>query len=458
MNIFNSTSSDGPDFFSVRINDTIAPDFYSSSVGEDVFSGGADEGSESFLKYEWWQYFIIPWVAGFVGYLTNVMALQMTFYPLEFWGIEIYRMESQPFGFLGWQGIIPTKANRMASICFDLMTQKLLNIKEIFGRLDPIRFSEVMEDGMLLIMDAIINEVAEEYMGDTWNNLPKNVRDDVVITAESESSEFMAAFMVDLQTHFDDVMDLKTMCIKKCVEHKELLVKIFQECGDKEFVFIRQSGFYFGFLFGVGQMGLFFFYDAAWVLPVAGFVVGWFTNFLALKLIFRPLEPKNICGYKLQGIFLKRQDAVSEVFARIICTEILHMKAVFNDILTGPLSPNFYAMLRAHTLVFTDKLTAELKPLAIAGMGAEEFAAMKETIAQRVLDAIPNIIDQSYEYTTDALGIEKEMSTKMRALSPSEFEGVLRPAFEEDELTLIVLGGVLGMIVGVIQIYTVFRI
>lgn len=89
----------------------------------------------------------------------------------------------------------------MASICFDLMTQKLLNIKEIFGRLDPIRFSEVMEDGMLLIMDAIINEVAEEYMGDTWNNLPKNVRDDVVITAESESSEFMAAFMVRCSGH-----------------------------------------------------------------------------------------------------------------------------------------------------------------------------------------------------------------------------------------------------------------
>lgn len=115
-------------------------------------------------------------------------------------------------------------------------------------------------------------------------------------------------------------------------------------------------------------------------------------------------------------------------------------------------------MLRAHTLVFTDKMTAELKPLAIAAMGAERFAAMKEAIAQKVLDEIPHIIDQSYEYTTEALGIENEMKTKMKALSPSEFEGVLHPAFEEDEIQLIVLGGILGAIVGVLQIYTIFRV
>lgn len=185
----------------------------------------------------------------------------MTFYPLEFWGIELYRIPGQPIGFFGWQGIIPTKAKNMATVCFDLMTQKLLNIQEIFGRLDPVKFSSVMEDGMLLVMDTIINEAAEQYMGEKWNKLPQHVRDDIVVVAESEAGAFMANFMADLQSHFDDVMDLKAMCVQACVKNKHLLIKIFQECGDKEFVFIRQSGFYFGFLFGLGQMGIFFFYD-----------------------------------------------------------------------------------------------------------------------------------------------------------------------------------------------------
>ena len=39
----------------------------------------------------------------------------------------------------------------------------------------------------------------------------------------------------------------------------------------------------------------------------------------------------------------------------------------------------------------------------------------------------------------------------MRLMSSEEFEGVLHPIFEEDELTLIVVGGVLGMTAGFLQ-------
>jgi hypothetical protein len=186
----------------------------------------------------------------------------MTFYPIEFWGIELLRIPGEPWGLFGWQGIIPTKAHKMASTSFDLMTQKLFNIKEIFKRLDPVKFSEVMEDGMLLIIDAIINEVADKYMGESWQKLPQEVRDDIVVTAEADAGEFLANFMSDLQTHFDDVLDLKAMCVSACVKNKPLLIKIFQECGDKEFIFIRRSGFYFGFLFGLLQMVVYMFYDA----------------------------------------------------------------------------------------------------------------------------------------------------------------------------------------------------
>lgn len=256
---------DDPDVMTVFANLTNASAAaVANSVNETLFSSAnetldEDEGFEFY--YEWWQYFIIPWVAGLVGYFTNVLALEMTFYPVEFWGIELFRLKGEPWGLFGWQGIIPTKAEKMASTSFDLMTEKLFDIKEIFGRLDPVRFSEVMEDGVLLMMDSVINQVAEQYMGNAWKKLPPEVRDDVIVTAEADANQFMAGFMADLQAHFDDVMDLKDMCVRACVENKHLLIKIFQECGDKEFVFIRRSGFYFGFLFGVGQMVVFFFYD-----------------------------------------------------------------------------------------------------------------------------------------------------------------------------------------------------
>lgn len=378
------------------------------------------------VKYEWWTYFLIPWIAAFVGWGTNVIALEMTFGPLEFWGWELWRMGDEPWGLFGWQGIIPSKAEKMATVCFELFTTRLFNIQEIFHRLDPVRFSDVMSDPILLMMDSVIEEVATVYMPSVWQKLPKEVKDDIVVTADIEGHAFMAEFMQDMQDHVEDVVDIKHMTVQACLRNKALIVEIFKECGDKEFVFIRRSGFYLGFIFGIFQMLVWFLYDAAWTLPAAGFAVGWLTNYVALKIIFRPLHPtKILCWNGVQGIFLKRQHEVSAIFSRVVMTEIMHVEAIWDAIFTGPLSKNFFAMLRAHTLVFVDKMLAEIKPIAIASLGAEAFAQMKEDIAQKVIEKLPAIMDHSYQYSSEALDMENTVREKMQSLPAAEFEGVL---------------------------------
>lgn len=180
--------------------------------------------------------------------------------------------------------------------------------------------------------------------------------------------------------------------------------------------------------------------------------MGWATNWLALKVIFRPLNPHKIGPFTFHGIFLKRQKEVSATFARVNCVEILHTQAIWETILTGPLAPNFFAMLRAHSIVFTEKLVGGLKPLAVAGMGSRRFSEMKEEIARQIAEKLPGIMPHSYEYVTEALDMENTIREKMQALSYAEFEGVLHPAFEEDEMLLVLVGGVLGLCAGLAQV------
>ena len=200
-------------------------------------------------------------------------------------------------------------------------------------------------------------------------------------------------------------------------------------------------------------MGVWFVYDEKWLLPVFGFVVGYLTNFLALKVIFRPLEPRKCGPFQIHGIFLKRQNEVSETFARVNCKELLTTEKIWNSILTGPKSKNFQILLRAHSIVFTEKLIGGLRPIAMKTLGADKFTMMKEDVAEKVITMLPDIIDLSYLYTEEALDLERTIREKMKALSPADFEGVLHPAFEEDEMTLIIIGGILGMLVGVAQMY-----
>lgn len=404
-------------------------------------------------NYEWWLYILMPFMSGIVGWGTNVLALEMTFRPIEYFGVQWFRIKEQPWGLFGWQGIIPTKVRKMASICAELMTTKLFDIKEIFGRLEPERFYESMEDGLMIMIDEILNDVANEYMPKAWNYMPDSVKNEAVLTAHRACPEFLTAFIADMQANIHQVLDIKEMCVTACVNNKKIVNRIFQECGEKEFIFIRRSGFYFGFLFGCVQAALWLIYDGDWLLPVCGFIVGWFTNYLALKIIFRPLRPTGIGPFKVQGIFLRRQHEVSEVFSRITCVELLGTEQIWDAILTGPNRKKFQMLLRNHSLIFTEKLIGGLRPLALTVMGTEKFALMKEDIATKVILKLPDIIGMSYDYTTEALDLENTIRTTMQKLSPEEFEGVLHPAFEEDEMTLIMVGGFLGMMVGIIQIF-----
>lgn len=190
--------------------------------------------------YEWWEYFIMPWMAGVIGWATNVLALEMTFGPIEFFGIEWLRNKNQPWGLFGWQGIIPTKAKKMASVTFDLMTKKLIDPKELFIRLEPSKFAEEMENGLLLLIDNTIEEVATQHLPSVWSQLPQEVKDEIVVLTNSACPEFLSAVISDVQNNVENFFDIKEMCISSCVEHKDLVVKIFKEVGDKVRIFPYQ--------------------------------------------------------------------------------------------------------------------------------------------------------------------------------------------------------------------------
>ena len=70
-----------------------------------------------------WIVLLIPVISAFVGWFTNVVAVKMMFYPVEFAGIPPY---------LGWQGVIPANALRLAKVSNALITEKLLSLRELF--------------------------------------------------------------------------------------------------------------------------------------------------------------------------------------------------------------------------------------------------------------------------------------------------------------------------------------
>merc|ERR1719440_429254 len=121
------------------------------------------------------------------------------------------------------------------------------------------------------------------------------------------------------------------------VSRKKILNELFFTCGKDELEFIKVTGYYLGYMFGILQMVVWLFLRQWWILPVCGIVVGYVTNEVALKVIFIPAEPIPICCgmYNVQGLFLKRQQEVAVIYAKKVSTEILTIDNMIDEMCCG---------------------------------------------------------------------------------------------------------------------------
>jgi uncharacterized membrane protein YheB (UPF0754 family) len=395
----------------------------------------------------WLQYLTIPLLAAIVGWGTNVVALKMTFYPLEFVGIPPW---------LGWQGIIPSKSRKMSNKAVDLITEKLVSPPEVIDRLEADRLVEEMDEEVAAMIREIIDEVAQNYSPKLWGSLPESVKEEVYARAQEDAPAVIRESLEDIKWEIEDLLDLKALAVEALMEDKELLNRIFLECGEEEFQFIERSGLYFGFGFGLVQAALWYSFQASFLLPGIGFVVGCATNFLALKMIFEPTEPRKIGPFNWQGLFLKRQDEVAEAYAELVANNVVTTQNLMKGILEGPTTDRLIEIVERHLGHAAEDYDTPGSPIFKWVVGSEEYEEMKEDVVDRVLEHLDRPIYEVSDYVDEALALEATLRRRLEALEPKEFEGLLRPVFQEDEWKLILVGAALGMAVGFVQLFVVF--
>jgi uncharacterized membrane protein YheB (UPF0754 family) len=229
---------------------------------------------------------------------------------------------------------------------------------------------------------------------------------------------------------------------------------MFYEVGRKEFKFIERSGLYFGFLFGVFQMIIWVLYPAPWILPAAGFFVGYLTNWIAIKLVFAPREPVKIGPITVQGLFHKRQNEVAEAFGRTVATRVLNADNIVTTVMESEGAERMNEIIEHRIGELVTKYEAH--PMAQLVLPEEDRPALRAELMGRIKDEWPKRDGFFHTFAGQAVDLQGELERRMKALDRESYEGVLRPAFQQDEWKLIAAGAVLGTVAGVLQLVFIF--
>lgn len=389
----------------------------------------------------------IPVISAIVGWSTNYLAVKMMFYPIEFVGIK---------PIFGWQGLIPMKRREMAEIEVELVLGKLLSVQELAERLEPAKLTDAIQRRLKQVLRKIVNEVMQESAPSLWAALPVQGKNLVYARIEADIPNVVEKMVSDFQHNVDEILDIKELVVEHLVNEPELINEIFLKAGEKEFPFIEKSGLYFGFLFGLPTMAAWIYNPTWWVLPLGGLVVGYLTNWIAIKIIFEPKHPIKFAGLTIQGMFLKRQNEVSRVYSDIIEQKLITPKNITHVVLHGSGSAQLLELIELHTNDAIERYVAIGQPYFALGVGSNSYFRMKEMATKRIFDNSEKYLSYAFEYANKAMRIGDDLCERMQALSPEEFEGVLRPAYQADEWKLILTGAILGMVAGFMQLYLVF--
>jgi uncharacterized membrane protein YheB (UPF0754 family) len=410
----------------------------------------------------------IPLFTGAIGYLTNWTGVLMLFYPVRFAGFrlpglaalarllprKIQQVPGVMNGGVGWQGIIPSRAAKMGSIAVDKGIAKLGSPAEFYRQLEPDRIAEHILVTARDDIRQVVDRIMEREHPQLWGDLPPRVREAVHERVQQQLPDIVRAVTDEIGANVDQLLDVKLMVIRRIEEKPELANRIFLEVGRRELRFIQNFGFFFGLLLGIPLVFITEAVPQWWVLPIGGVLIGYVTNWVALWMIFEPVEPRMIGPLKVYGLFMRRQPEVAEVYATIIADDIVTLANIGDDLLHGARSDRTRQMIEAALRPAVDRAAgpALARSAVRAAVGTREYDAIRDSVAVEGVEyTMTPLTDPEFNERQSAK-VRSLITARMRELPPRDFQELLRSAMREDEWLLLLHGAVLGFGAGLIHL------
>ncbi|SCH99309.1 MULTISPECIES: DUF445 domain-containing protein [unclassified Romboutsia] len=185
------------------------------------------------------------------------------------------------------------------------------------------------------------------------------------------------------------------------------------------------------------------------LLASIGGVIGYITNVLAIKLIFRPIQPIKIpiLNFEIIGLIPKRRNEISKNIGEIIQDEFLSMDEILESIMTENDKEKIIEYIKEKiNNIAQEKMS--FVPFPIRGM-IEGY--IMDAVDSEVRVAINELSEEMINKAKERINIQEMVETKINELDLYELEDLIIRVAKKELKHIEVLGLILGFLIGIIQ-------
>lgn len=188
------------------------------------------------------------------------------------------------------------------------------------------------------------------------------------------------------------------------------------------------------------------------LIPVISAFIGWFTNWIAIKMLFHPKEPKRILGITFHGIFPKRQKVFAEKLGYMISSEFLSFEDIQGKITNPQNLQKLMPMIEKHVDDFLRNKLSDEMPFLSMFIGDKTISSLKKIFMLELESLFPQIMKSYAGQLKEELDLEKIVTEKVSAFSTDKLEEILYQIMSKEFRFVEILGGVIGFIIGIVQV------
>lgn len=179
--------------------------------------------------------------------------------------------------------------------------------------------------------------------------------------------------------------------------------------------------------------------------------IGWFTNFIAVRFLFKPRKAINFLGWKIQGVFPKRKQEVALKIAEMIL-EIVSMEEIVSVSLKKWLAEKETdEVIQEKINVFLNEKLGTLFPMAKMFLSPQMINSISESLVKEIKIVLPELLENFKKDADKNFNLKKELSEKINSFSDEKFEKILLNVLKKEFRFIEILGLVMGALIGVGQ-------
>jgi uncharacterized membrane protein YheB (UPF0754 family) len=188
------------------------------------------------------------------------------------------------------------------------------------------------------------------------------------------------------------------------------------------------------------------------LIPLISAFIGWFTNWVAIKMLFHPKEPKKFMFITFQGVFPKRQRQFAEKLGKLVSTELLSFREIEEKIVNRDNIKKLMPFLESKVDDFLRNKLSDAFPIISMFIGESTINQLKTVFMAELEVIFPEMIATYMKNLESQLDLEKMVTEKVYGFSSDKMEAILNQIMTKEFKFIEVIGGVLGFIIGILQV------